>query len=266
MKKIIILFFAVMVLQSVFLSCKNDDIETDNKNISGDSLAEQIKSGNFFNVYDANGEKLDEWVMESLNFLYTKKTEWINPEWVEYDLNSDRLKGLIWQEQINGREPYRIHCIFALEDDKARLILFTAGMQMTDIYFLGSNGNIINTYSTNGINSSNIYYHCIYDERDLKAVYGLQVIRIYDWAINEAKENGYYEDLLEEFPYWAEAGVYYWESANKDENNNFIYEEINEQQFLKNFEEMMGHSFYASPVKPDWTENGYKLDFIQTFK
>jgi len=69
------------------------------------------------------------------------------------------------------------------------------------------------------------------------------VVGIDDWAINELKEDGRFDEMVEQYPYWAEAGIYYF----------IDNEDVNEQQFLKEFEEMTGYSFYYdNPVKPDW--------------
>ena len=252
MRKTISLILALVIALS---ACGDNNIQPRDLESYTDSpapieiLAEQIRNGHFLDVYDINGEKLDERTLESLNRTYQREKELQNIKWVESDLNANGLRGLIWQERYNSGIN-RILFVFALEDDRVSLVFFGAGGQMTSFFFLSDNGNIINRYATYGLSSFHLYRHFIFnDGLEMEPVYELRVIKIEDWAINELKEDGLFYEFVERNSIWAEAGVYYFGRAGSGQD-----EVLSEQQFLKAFKEMTGHSFYDSPVRPDWVD------------
>ena len=241
------LVFIILLLIVGLSACGNGDVSvSDLEPDSGsyvpvETLVEQIRNGNFLNIYG-----VDESTLEALNSIYQREKELQNIEWVESYLNENGLKGLIWQEK-NSHRVNRILFVFALEDDRASLVFFGAGGQMTSVFFLSDNGNIINRYATYGLSSFHVYRHFIFsDELEMELVYELQVIKIEDWAINELKEDGLFYEFVERNSVWAEAGIYYFGRAGSGQA-----EVLSEQQFLKAFEEMTGHSFYDSPARPD---------------
>jgi len=200
---------------------------------------EQIKNGYFSNVTE-----LSDYESECLRWMYEEREMY---EWVECDLNGNGLKGLLWRQKYSSPlEIKRIEAIFAIKDDEARLVDGTFGRQGTDLFFLAKNGNIINRYGHYGTEDYDNYTHYIFhDDWSVERADRLTVIRIYDWAIEEKKEDGLYDGWLEEHPYWAKAGVYYFANGRD--------EALDEPQFLKAFEEMTGYSFYDdNPLKPDW--------------
>lgn len=202
-------------------------------------ILEQIKNGDFSNVTE-----LSVYESEWLKMMYDGRD---NYEWVECELNGNGLKGLLWQQKDSAPlEIKRIDAIFAVKDDEARLVDSTYYRQGTECFFLSKNGNILYTYSVYGTEDYNHYTHCIFkDDWSVEWDNNLTVIRTYDWAIEEQKQEELFDKWLEEHPYWAEAGVYYF----TNEGN----EVLDESKFLKAFEEMTGYAFYDdNPAKPDW--------------
>ncbi|MDR0271769.1 MAG: hypothetical protein LBI27_00420 [Clostridiales bacterium] len=210
-------------------------------------VTEQIMHGNFSGVSSRNsGEESDDLQLDMLNRVYERLSESQNAEWIECDLDENGLKGLILQERETGR----IICIFAINGDSATLVLNTMGMQMTSVYFLSDNGNIIFAYATSGTTSYNSYRHYKFDEHGETLVYGIYVIGVEEWYIEQLKEDGIYDEMVAESPYLSEPGLYYW--GFSEEHTERTSTELTEQQFLQAFEEMMGQSFYDSPMSPEW--------------
>lgn len=239
------------------------DYETDTAEIGADSVSEneppsmaladsemvleQIKSGDFSSVTGVDHEALEESTMGLLERLHENRSETM--QWVEYDFAREAVSGWAWLGDAvgDGGEARRIEALFAVEDGGARLLLFAGHMQMTSFYFLGKNGNIVYTYSYYGTISNSYYAHLNFDD-DLHPFEDtrLAVHRTEDWAIEQAKEEGMYEDFVAQNPYWAQAGVYYILEGEPE-----VY--LEEPEFLERFEAMSGYAFYGdNPVKPDW--------------
>ena len=205
-----------------------------------ESQIEQIKNGDFSNVTGLS------WDAESFERICNSEAY----EWVECDLNGNGLRGLLRQKKDSSPlEIKRIDAIIAVTDNEARVVDATFGRQMTEIFFLSKNGNIIYRYGYGGPASYDYYAHYVYtDDWSRELVVDLTVIA-YDWETVQRKnrENGVYDEEVEKQPPWALAGVCYYTKGGDDP--------LDEPQFLKAYEEMTGYSFYDdNPMKPDWVK------------
>lgn len=259
--------FLIILLIIGLLSCYNNvtqsNFGTDSTAASNSEIfVEQIKSGDFSNVRTANNEEMDEQTIEELNRRYDGDIDW-----ADYDLHREGISGLIWQSENdrageNG-EIKRIMAAFAIDDDGAKLIFLPSLLEFKSFYFLGKDGkNIIFYYYQYGTVDYDRFTRYIFDDDlNIKQDYRLSVFRNYDWVIEEAKEDGWYESELENAPYMAAAGIYYYantfEHAEKyasDEEWSFTetHKALEEKQFLEEFYAMTGYSFYSdNPLKPD---------------
>ena len=206
-----------------------------------DTMINQIKSGDFSSVRTIDREKPDEKLIDILNHCAQ------TAEWAEYTLHNNEKRGLILQgDRLSDSDLRRIDALFVVDDIEATLIFTSMGMQSTSFYFVSKNGQIIYNYSFYGLEACNNYaLYRIDDNLSFVKDYGLSVYRTQDWAIEEARKNGTYDDIVEKFPRWAKAGTYYYMDGTD--------EEMDEKQFLEMFEKMTGYSFYDDyPLKPGW--------------
>ena len=220
---------------------------------SASEAAEQIKNGNFLNVYDIiHNKKLNEVTLEILNSFYASAVEHETVKWVKTDLEQHGLSGLLWLEKQEGDWPNRIFAIFAFVGDRIKLPFLNVGGQMTSEYLWSNNGNIFHTLSSYGTHSFRAYTHFIFsDDLHLKPVSTISVTRTYDWAIEELQNSEYidFEEFLTEHPNWAKPGIYF----RRFKECHTGIKAITAQQFLEAFEELTGRAFYDYySVRPDW--------------
>ena len=233
--------------------CNPTVIMKDRALCSTSKAVEQIKNGNFLNIYDImHNKELNEDILEILNRFYARAIEHETIKWVKTDLDQHGLSGLLWLEKQEGDWPNRIFAVFAFVDDKTKLLFLDTGGQRTSKYLWSNNGNIFYTFSSYGTDSFRTYTHFIfsYDLR-LKPISTILVTRTYDWAIEEMQNSEYidFEEFVKEHPNWARPSIYF----RRFEECYTGIKAITVQQFLEAFEEMTGHAFYAYySARPDW--------------
>jgi len=225
---------------SVSLIEDDKSITTDLSNLTTQNyLLWQIKNGDFSNLIVPES---DDTLLEALR-LVNNNIESRNYEWVEFDLNGNGTNELILQASNNEMSRMALIFTFDFDNQEVNLVYFHTA-DILRFLFLSENGNLIWYSFSYGIYNWNSYTHMIFDEEwNLIQLYTLQITYIYD--MSEMPDN-----WINTNPDMSETGIYFHKEIGTFGEETFERMALNESQFIREFEEMAGFSFYNA--RPDW--------------